>query len=104
MSKEQIRVSHVPSDRVPFIKALRLVGQLGLKQANDLAVHLERFRNSVLVAGIDPAVAGHVSEVLRASGAEVVVEPCSINTPMLCSPAANAKYQWGRFRLVKKAV
>jgi hypothetical protein len=76
---------------------------LGLKQANDLAIHLERFRNSVLVAGIEPTVADHISEALQTSGAEVLVEESSIDTPMLCSPAANTKYHWGPFRTIKKA-
>jgi ribosomal protein L7/L12 len=104
MSKQQIRVSQVPSNRVHFIRALRLIGQMGLKQASDLAVHLDRFRHSVVVAGIEPAVAAHISQVLQDAGAEVVVEKCSIETPMVCSPTADAKYVWSASRLIKKAI
>jgi hypothetical protein len=102
MSKHQIRVTGVPDNRVHFVKALRLVGGMGLQQANDLAIHLDRFRNSVLVAGIDGSVAEHISTLLQASGVAVAVEDCSIGTPMLCSPAANTQYEWGKFRLIKK--
>lgn len=102
MAKHQVRITQIPSDRVQFIKALRLVGQLSLKQANDLANHMARFRDSVLIAGIEPSVADHLSEILRQSGAEVLVEECSIETPMLCCPTANTKFQWTAFRTLKK--
>lgn len=104
MSTQQIRISQVPSDRVQFTRALRLIGQMGLKQATELAVHLDRFRHSVVVAGVDPVVAAHIADVLRSAGAEVVVEECSIATPMLCFPTVNARYRWGAFRLIKKAI
>lgn len=103
MSTQQIRISRVPSDRVQFTRALRLIGQMGLKQATELAVHLDRFRNSVVVAGIEPAVAAHIADVLTNAGAEVAVEECSDTTPMLCSPTVNARYKWGAFRSIKKA-
>lgn len=105
MSTQQIRISKVPSDRVRFVRALRLIGgRAGLKRASDLAIHLERFRRSVVVAGIEPAVAAHIADELRNAGAEVIVEECSISTPMLCSPQVNEKYRWGAFRLIRKAV
>jgi len=103
MSTQQIRVSKVPEDRVQFIKALRLVGQLGLKQATDLAIYLDRFRHSVIAAGMEPDVAAHIADVLKSAGADVVLEDCSINTPMLCYPAVNTRYAWGAFRLIRKA-
>ena len=102
MAKHQIRIMQMPSDRVQFTKALRLVGQLGLKQANDLANYMERFRDSVLIAGIEPSVADHLSEILLQAGAKVLVEECSIETPMLCCPAANTKFQWTAFRTIEK--
>ncbi|MBZ5590529.1 MAG: hypothetical protein LAO05_18420 [Acidobacteriia bacterium] len=102
MSKQQIRIDQVPSDRVGFIRALRLIGQMGLKQATDVAAHLDRFRHSVVVAGIEPAVAAHISQVLRDAGAEVALEECSIGTPMVCSPTADAKYEWTASRLIRK--
>jgi ribosomal protein L7/L12 len=104
MSKRQVRVSKPPSDRVQFVKALRLIGNLGLKEASELALHLENFRDSVVVAGIEPEVATHIAEALGLAGAEVVVEECSISTPMLRRPAVNAKYAWHSPRLVKKVV
>lgn len=100
MSTQQIRISQVPGDRVQFTRALRLIGQMSLQQATELAVHLDRFRHSVVVAGIEPAVATHIADVLRSAGAEVVVEDCSIATPMLCSPTVNTRYRWSAFRLI----
>ena len=102
MSAQQIRISQVPSDRVQFTRALRLISPMSLQQARELATHLDRFRHCVIVAGIEPAVAAHVADVLRTAGAEVVVEDSSIATPMLCSPAANARYKWGAFRSIEK--
>ena len=103
MTKHQIRLSQVPANRRRFIRALRLIGGMPLKQANDLAIHVGRFRNTVVVAGIDAGVAAHVSDVLRTAGAEVVVEPSSIDTPMLCAPAANEKYKWTAFKMIEAA-
>lgn len=103
MSKQQVRVSNTPSDTVQFVKALRLIGNLSLKDASDLAIYLEDFRDSVVVAGIDQEVATHIADALRLAGAEVVVEECSIDTPMLCSPRVKEKYEWSSLRLVKKA-
>jgi ribosomal protein L7/L12 len=103
MSKQQIRISRLPTDRVRFVKALRLIGPMGLKQASDLAGHLERFRHSVVVAGVKPAVAAHVSQVLQDAGAEVLVEECAIETPMICFPTVDAKYKWGDFRRIEKS-
>jgi ribosomal protein L7/L12 len=104
MSTKQIRVSEVPADRVKFIRALRLVGNMALKQANDLAIHLHRFRNCVVVAGIGDEAAQHIATELRAAGADVVVEECSIDTPMLCCPPAAVRFVWSRFQLIKKAI
>ena len=104
MKKQQVRIDQVPANRVALIKALRLVGHTGLKQAGDLAGHLDRFRHSVLVAGIDAAVAEHIARVLEDAGAKVTVEDSAVSTPMLCCPTVNAKYRWGALRLVKKAI
>jgi hypothetical protein len=51
MPKYEIRINGLPINRSKFIKALRLTGHLGLKQALDLTVHFERFMHSILVAG-----------------------------------------------------
>jgi hypothetical protein len=103
MSKHQIRVNKVPANRTNFIKTLRLAGRLELMQALELTVHLERYGHSILVAGIDLLVAEHLAEALRETGAEVDVQDCSIQTPMLCVPKVNAKYVWGAFRSIRKA-
>jgi hypothetical protein len=103
MSKHQICVHKLPSDRAKFIKNLRLAGRLKLKQALDLTRHLDRFGHSILVAGIDLPVAEHLAGALREAGAEVDVQDSSVKTPMLCVPQVNAKYVWGAFHGIWKA-
>jgi hypothetical protein len=103
MSKHQVCVNTIPADRTKFIKALRLAGRIELKQALDLTLHLERYRHSILVAGVDLSVAEHLAEALRETGAAVDVQTSSIQTPMLCVPRVNARYVWGAFRSMRKA-
>jgi len=103
MSKHQVCVNTIPANRTKFIKALRLAGRIELKQALDLTLHLERYRHSILVAGVDLSVADHLAEALRETGAAVDVQTSSIQTPMLCVPRVNARYVWGAFRSMRKA-
>jgi hypothetical protein len=106
MNKYQVRLRELPADRVAFLRSLRLVGNLGLKQADDLARHLDRFRKSVLVAGVEESTAGHIASSLIEAGAEVDVEISSVDSPMLCTPTVNDKFRWqgwGPFRLIRKA-
>jgi hypothetical protein len=104
MSKYQIIVCSLPTDRTKFVEALRRTTPLTLKQALDVANHLERFRHSTLVAGIDLQVADHIASALREAGAEVVLDESSVTTPMLCNPEGNTHYRWGMFRVIKKAI
>lgn len=104
MSRHQIRVDDLPTDRNRMISAARLIGRLGLTEASDLVRHLEECGPSVVVAGIEQDVADHIAGVLREAGATVSIESSSIATPMLCAPAVNAKYTWGAFRSFKKVV
>jgi hypothetical protein len=107
VNKYQIRVLELPTNRVALVRALRLVGNLNLKQADDLARHLDRYRKSVVVAGIDESTAGHIAAALADAGAEVAIESSSVDSPMLCTPMVNARFSWrgwGPFRVVRKAV
>jgi hypothetical protein len=107
MSKYQIRLRTSVAREVALVRSLRLIGNLKLKQAHELATHVKRFSNSVVVAGIDESVASHLAAALRDAGAEVIVEPCSLSTPMVCTPTANAKFSWrgwGPFRLIAKSM
>ncbi len=100
--KFQVIVISPPEDRMRFVRALRTVGAIGLKRAIDLAIHFDRFRRSVLVAGVELHVAEHLSAALREAGTEVELQECSISTPMLCTPEVNAKYVWGALRMLKE--
>jgi hypothetical protein len=106
VNKYQIRFRKLPTDHVAFVRALRLVGNLKLKQADDLARHVERYRKSVVVAGIDESTAGHIAAALNRAGSEVAIEPSSVDTPMLCMPIVNARFNWrgwGPLRVIRKA-
>ena len=106
MNKYQIRLRELPPDRIAFLRSLRLVGNLGLRQADDLARHLDRFRHSVLVAGVEQGTADHIAASLIDAGAKVEVETSSVDSPMLCTPTVNDKFRWGGwgpFRLIRKA-
>lgn len=102
MSKFQISITRPSESQKDFVRALRQVGPISLKQAVNLALHFERFRNSVLVAGIDLPVAEHLANALRNAGAEVDLQASSVSTPMLCVPEVNAKYVWGALRTIVK--
>jgi hypothetical protein len=103
MSKCQVIIVCPPKDhQTAFVRALRTAGSISLKQATDLAVYFERFRRSVLVAGVDLSVAEHLAGCLRDTGAEVELQPSSMSTPMLCAPEVNAKYGWGALRQIRK--
>jgi len=102
MAKFQINVKSPPEDRTAFVKALRTVGDISLKRAAELAVYLERFRNSTLVAGVDQRVAEHIAKTLTTSGAVAAVAESEADTPMMCCPQAAQAFKWGRLRNIVK--
>ena len=95
MGTFQVDVKGPSEDRVAFVKALRTVGGISLKRATEIAVHLDRFRNSTLVAGVEQGTAEHIAKALGASGAVVVVRESTVGTPMMCCPEAAQRYDWG---------
>jgi ribosomal protein L7/L12 len=103
MTKFQVDIAGSPQNRTAFVRALRTVGGISLKRATELAVHLERFRNSTLVAGIDQAAAEHIAQTLTHSGAAASVAKSPIDTPMMCCPQAAQMLKWGRLRTMVKA-
>ena len=94
MQKHQVTVTAVPPNIVPLIKSLRLVANLGLKDAKNLADFLRGSLPCVLVAGIDPAVADHVVKLLQEAGAGVAAEQSPLSVPMLLCPQANQRHRW----------
>jgi hypothetical protein len=102
MPRYQVNVKTPADDRKAFIKALRTVAGISLKRAVELSIHFDRFRDSVLVAGLGKAAAEHIAETLGASGATVTVLESSLNTPMICYPEADHKFKWGRLRTLVK--
>ena len=102
MATYQVDVKSPAHDRVAYIKALRMAGGISLKRAMEIAVHLDRFRNSPLVAGVEKRTAEHIAKALDASGAVVVVRESTVPSPMMCCPAADHRYEWTRLRTMKK--
>ena len=105
MNKYQVRIRRISGNDVAHVRALRLIGSLNLRQAYDLAKHLDRHPNSVVVAGVDEPVANHLAAAFNAAGAEALIEASSLGTPMVCAPTANVKFKWtgwGPFRLLER--
>ena len=96
MSKYQVTVTSVPDNIVSLVKSLRLVADLGLKDAKDLADFLRENSSEgcVLVAGIGQGVADHVVTLFREAGGAAEVEESPIQAPMLLCPKADEKYVW----------
>lgn len=94
MKKSQVKVLATTAEIVPLVKSLRLVADLGLKDAKDLADFLRDSAPRAPVAGIDREVADHVVEFLQNAGLSATVEGSSLTAPMLLRPAANQKYVW----------
>lgn len=94
MTKYQVRVQSLPDKVVPLIKPLRLVADLGLKDAKELSDYLVASLPCLLVAGIDRDVAEHIGHLLQEAGAAVTVEESSLSEPMLLCPQANQRYHW----------
>ncbi len=94
MSKFQVKMTSSGTQVLPLIKTLRLVADLGLGDAKHLSDFLRDASPCLLVAGVDREVADHAAGLLRAAGAEVVVEPSSLDVPMLLCPEANHRYRW----------
>lgn len=95
MTKYQVTVTNTTRDKlVPLIKSLRVIGNLGLKNAKELAEFMSATSSCMLVAGIDRDVAEHVVKLLQDVGATAVVEESTIEVPLLLCPEANQKHRW----------
>jgi ribosomal protein L7/L12 len=95
MAKYQVTVTGIAHEKVIlFVKSLRLIADLGLKDAKDLAMYIATTQPCILVAGIDQEVADHVVGLLREAGAQAAVQGSSLTAPLLLCPQANERYRW----------
>ncbi len=94
MAKYQVRVQSLPGEVVPLVKSLRLVADLGLRDAKELSDCLSASLPCLLVAGIDQDVAEHIRHLLHEAGASTTVEESRLSEPMLLCPQANQRFQW----------
>ena len=96
----QVDVGRVPADGVEIVKALRLVGQMSLRQASDVHACLVESRGGTVVAGIELTVAEHIARELVTAGADAVVAESSVRSPSRCDPAVAVKFTWTRLRSI----
>lgn len=95
MTKYQVTVTRISHEKIiSFIKSLRLIADLGLKDAKDLALYIATTQPCILVAGIDREVADHVVSLLLEAGANAAAEETSLTVPLLLCPQANERYRW----------
>lgn len=97
MSKFQIRVVSIGSKKAPFIRAIRLVTNLGALDSALVYAYLRDRAPCILVAGVNGEVAEHAANLLREAGAEVVVEASSLELPIVLRPQADQQYRWHWF-------
>jgi hypothetical protein len=89
--KYEITIVKPSPFKFKFMKALRMVGKLELRQASALTAFFEK-TSGVLATGIDYDVAQYIADTLRNAGAEVEVNESNFVFPMLCFPDVNKKY------------
>ena len=95
MTKYQVTVVNTNSAKpLPLIKALRVIGHLGLKSAKELAEFMATTSPCTLVAGIDRDVAEHVAKLLYDAGATSAVQESTAKVPLFLCPEANKKCRW----------
>lgn len=102
MTKYQIEINKVAENQTKYLKALRLIGNIDLGEAKDLAEHTKRFKDMIVVAGVDKKVAQHIAQQLEDAGAKVSIKESSIEHPMTWEPRVNIKYVWTSLRTIKQ--
>lgn len=105
MTLYQIDVTGFPSDKVKVVRALRTIGGLPLKKANDMYVHIQNHKTTTLLAGVSKDVAESIATNLRGAGMIPSVSVCSVVSPTLLDPNAAHIFVWENpKRLVKQHV
>ncbi len=102
MTKYQIEINEVAENQSKYLKALRLIGNIGLGEAKNMAEQTKRFKDTIVVAGVDEKVAQHIAQQLEEAGPKVSVNESSIDHPMTWEPIVNAKYVWTSLRTIKQ--
>lgn len=93
MDRYQVQMQGVPSDEIPFVRAMRIIGEVSLADAVKIHTHARNAGGTVLVAGIERHVADHVAAAFTAAGIAVSVHPSTVASPMICRPQANVAYR-----------
>ena len=94
MNRFQVELVGIPGDEVAFVKAMRRTGRLTLTDALLIFDHARRGRVTVLVAGVERAIADEMRQCFADAGVRVVVETSALRTPMVCRPQADRALEW----------
>jgi ribosomal protein L7/L12 len=89
----QVKVTSL-GKQVQTIRSLRLLGNLGLLDAKTLEGHLRARLPCILAAGLSQERAQQVAALITDAGGAAVVEPSSVDQPMVLAPNAARTYQW----------
>lgn len=103
MERYQVELTDFPGEQIAFVKALRIVGNVSLADANEIYVHASNAKRTVLVAGIEKHVADHIAAAFTKAHIRAVVKIPSIASPMICRPQANTSYIRNGLRSVVSA-
>lgn len=99
--KYTINLDSIPEDKNEFLKIIRTIGALELAHASDIKNYVIENVPCSLVTGINKEVADYISDKIRDIGGKCTVEKSSIQVPMVLTPSANKKYDFG-FLGIKK--
>lgn len=105
MNFYQVDVTGCPSDNVRVVRALRTIGGLSLKTANDIYVYLQNHKTTTVVAGVGKDVADAIARNLKEAGVTSTVSICSVVSPMLLNSIAGHIFSWEKpARLVRQNI
>ncbi|MGH8124781.1 MAG: ribosomal protein L7/L12 [Rhodanobacteraceae bacterium] len=90
-------------DKTSVVKALRTIGGLSLKKANDIFLYMHASKHVTVIAGVTNDVAEEIARNLRASGLGTTVAVSSVASPMLVDKSVEQVFVWGKsHRLTRK--
>lgn len=98
MKSYQIDLDGPFQDRTSVVKALRTIGGLSLKKANDIFLYMHASKHVTVVAGISSDVAEEIACNFRAIGLRPTVSISSVASPMLVDRSVGRVFIWGKSR------
>ncbi|HVX05699.1 MAG TPA: ribosomal protein L7/L12 [Rhodanobacteraceae bacterium] len=98
-----VDVTSFPSDKAKVVRALRTIGRLPLKKANDMYVHIQNHKTTTLLAGVHKDVAESVAASLKEAEMISSISVCDVASPVLLDPNSAHIFVWEKpAKLVKQ--